>query len=254
MLGFLVEGAAASREVKFIVSVTTGMAHVVREDFRRLAAEEFSDWEVIETPDDFIARPSLEQSGSHRSIRHIHAKGVRQALHAKSPSTWTDGSSPFRNSRGHASRQAADDARSRCHSLRLPMGWKGSIYWGPMGAGPSGKSRSRKFLRSSPSIISNSHHAASRTVKGLLGCPAEKIMSFHMRHRILRPLLPFVTERRKTPESLSAAYAILRDYAATITGNICRHFHLKKLAMSSSRRAIVRPRYHSGGGGHKPPQ
>jgi glycosyltransferase involved in cell wall biosynthesis len=217
VVGFLVEGAAASKAYTFHLVVRRGLAAQIRDDLRTLAATEGADWLVHE--------PTAEQEAhwerqSERELaklpveerRHHRVPNIALALYANAQVA-VDGwlvTFPYFNASLFLDGSKAvlmPDAIP----YEVPLGWQES--WGASGYWPQWREIASSTCRAADAVITFSKHVAERNCVELLGVDREKIHVVPLAGPDLIRELPFVRGRRKTPESRAQAAAILREHA-----------------------------------------
>jgi len=218
VVGFLVEGAAASKAYTFHLVVRRGLAPTIREDLRTLKAIEGVDWLVHE--------PTAEQEArwEHKAKRELanlpvderkqhQTANIALALYANSELS-VDGwivTFPYFNASIFLNGSKAvlmPDAIP----YEVPLGWIES--WGSTGYWPEWRRIASSTCRAADAVITFSKHVAERNCVELLGVDREKIHVVPLAGPDLIRELPFVRRRTKTPQSRAQAAAILREHAA----------------------------------------
>lgn len=208
MVGFLVEGAAKGAEYTIHVVVPAGMAEVVREDLRQLRASEGLDWQVWAPP----ARRSRKQDLSDITPSHGDVEALADFANRHVPvDAWVVTFPHFAGSLRLAKPKATlfPDALP----YDFPLGWLDDTSWNKHGSWPSWRRTAQEVMASSTSVITFSEHVASRHLSALFDLPPEKIRVVALAPPDLMPLLPWLSDRRQTPESRAIAGAILRSHA-----------------------------------------
>lgn len=212
LIEFIIDGSAAAGKVRFIVTVPKGCGTAVRASLAGLKAKEERDWLVAEPAPDFtvrISQPYRELANelglAERAIeladyanRHVKVSGwiisfpqFSGALLLDAPvATVVPDTLPF----------------------DFPVGWHGTT-WDPNGFWTTWRRSAGMLARNSSSVIVFSQHVARRHAVGILGCSEERIHVIPHAPQDLAPMLPFISNRRSTNESLFRAGEILRDYA-----------------------------------------
>jgi len=213
IVGFLIEGGAVSGRYLFHVLVPRGMAETVRADLRTLIATEGSDWLVSEPTQEFEtgwlrSNDSKDMSPKERAAalladyanKHIKVEG------------WINTFPHFEGSRLLKARKAVllPDAIP----FDFPIGWDYGHYWSEQGEWVRWRDIAAKTLQDGEAVIAHSEHVAQRHGVKLLGLDERNISVVPHAPPDLAPILPFIKDRMKTPETRRLAAGILRAYAA----------------------------------------
>lgn len=229
IVGFLIEGGAETEQYLFHVLVPRGMAETVRHDLRTLQARENVDW-VVDEPTAVFEDQWLRQN----TDRTLGAKEQAAALLAAYANAhvevdgWINTFPHFTGSRLLKQRKAVllPDAIP----YDFPIGWDYNHYWGPEGEWVRWKDIASQTLSDGQAVIAHSKHVAQRHGVKLLGLDEKLIRVVPHAPPDLAPILPFVSDRTKTPETRRLAANILRDYAATNGIDYLRNYPFEEVA------------------------
>lgn len=228
IVGFLIEGGAETGQYVFRVLVPNGMAEIVRADLRTLIATEDLDWTVHEPTVKFEEEWRSSGVGANLSPkegqRDILARWANTQMKVDG---WINTFPHFTGTRWLNQRKAVllPDAIP----YDFPIGWDYAHYWGKRGEWVEWKGIARETLADGQAIIAHSKHVAQRHGVKLLGLPAEKIRVVPHAPPDLAPILPFIKDRKKTPETVRIAAGIIRDYAATRSIDYLRNFPFEEV-------------------------
>ena len=212
IVGFLIEGGAETGDYTFRVLVPRGMAETVRDDLRTLIAKENVDW-IVDEPTAAFEADWVKQNGPISGKSAVAASMAAYANTQIDVAGWINTFPHFTGSRLLNGRKAVllPDAIP----YDFPIGWDYNHYWGPHGEWVQWKQIARETLSDGQAVIAHSKHVARRHGVKLLGLDESLIRVVPHAPPDLAPILPFIKDRKKTPETLRLAANILRDYAAT---------------------------------------
>lgn len=222
IVGFLIEGGAESGEFTFHVLVPRGMAETVRTDLRTLHARENIDWVVDEPTRDF------EQQWQARYSHQFSGRAAMPALLAAYANDhikvdgWINTFPHFTGSRLLKQRKVAMLPDAIAYDF--PIGWDNAHHWGPEGEFVAWRKIAHDTLADAQAVIAHSKHVANRHGVKLLGLDGDLIRVVPHAPPDLAPILPFIENRQKTPETRKEAAGILRDYAAVKGIDYLRQF------------------------------
>ncbi len=221
VIGFLVDGAALRGQYAFQLVVRPGLAEVVREDLRQLAAEEFIDWQVHEpTPAEelqFIAEAERMEP------RGLPIENVALALFANSMVPVDGWIIPFPHFECSTYlTQSKAVLVPDAIPYDFPLGW--IEHWDADGFWPMWRDIATRICASADAVINFSEHVAQRHAGPLLSIPSDKIHVVPLAPPDLVSELSFVRARTRNQSSREQAAAILREHAAERGLNYLRNF------------------------------
>ncbi|WP_407049808.1 hypothetical protein [Methyloraptor flagellatus] len=212
MLGFLIEGAAKTHKYKFCVCVSNGLGRVVRDDFSALAAVEYIDWEVFETPDRVALQTTTEQRDLISKFGLVDGL-VQQALYANQSvpvDAWIIPHPHFTTA------VLLDKPRATLVADAIPfdfsVAWRGTHYFGDNGHWTRWQRNVSAALATSDVVVTHSMHNALKALIELLNCPPERLIILPNAAVDIIESLPWLKERRRTTETRLRAHAIVREY------------------------------------------
>ena len=209
VIGFLVTGAAVRRTYAFHLVVRPGMAEIVREDLRQLAAEEFVDWHVHEPTLAEEAR-FIEQARALNPPEPV--ENVAMALYANARMPVDGWVIPFPHFESSVYlEQSKAVLVPDALPYDFPLGW--IDQWQADGFWPTWREKAARVSASADAVINFSDHVAHRHSGPLLGVASEKIHVVPLAPPDLAEELPFLHARSRSRTSRDQAAAILREHA-----------------------------------------
>lgn len=230
IVGFLIEGAAESSEFTFHVLVPRGMAETVRTDLRTLHARENYDWVVDEPTQEFEHEWARKNSNETRRAAAPALLAAYANAHVRVDG-WINTFPHFTGSRLLTQRKAAMLPDAIAYDF--PIGWDNNHHWGPEGEWVVWRQIAHDTLSDAQAVIAHSKHVARRHGVKLLGLDEDLIRVVPHAPPDLAPILPFIENRKKTPETRKRAAGILRDYAAVKGIDYLRQFPFEEVPFAA---------------------
>ena len=210
VVGFLIEGAAQTQGLHFVVVVPHGMARVVEDDLRSLSASEGLDWTVVEGPAGSVdAQANIGPASDDHDENMV--KLANFANEQVDVAGWVV-TFPFFTGSIWLKRPKAvlfPDAIP----YDFPSGWPGAANWGEDGFWPSWFRRCDQVMRHANTVITFSRHVAERHLVKLFGVSESKIHVVPLAAPDLSPLVNGLIGRVRSPKTRREAADLLRAHS-----------------------------------------